>query len=890
MPLSPADPSHITKHSIKDILNLVWLVISHYSWSETMDDDSRALLLDWVNAALPDKHITDFTTCWSDGVNLLALVNSCRPGLVPDLSSIDPTSGRENITLAMKLAKDNFFIPQVMSPQDLAVDRPDERSVMTYLSYFSSPKSSLHKALFLWVKQQLPEAVDVTNLGKDWVNGTALGALVNSLSSGVFTDYEQFDSSQCIENCQAALDAADTLLGANKTLTAQQFADPHLNLLRRSSYLLQLHGSTLKVTVDNVHRPSEYGTGQMMWVDLALPGGNLSMIQSSASGLNLGALETVNEDLENGIYRVSIETVHPDEYSLSLTVGGLSVTGSPFSCSLAPPSPQAVQHLNTVLPRKVGIPVILSFDVSHAGQGELSVEAVGNLSGPTPVTVDTSDPARQKVSFIPMQSETFSVRVMFSKEEVSGSPFQLPLDSLIHPETIKLSIPVVEGPGTPVLVTLDSSKAGNGQLEAHCTGTNSGAVDVTVSQLDDHTEISFTPAIEDMYYLSVAFDGTEVVGSPLRIDLYPQPPVAAKVELSSPPSGALETGCPISIGFNTTQAGQGIMTATCHAHTHGDIPIQVDQTAKHDYQISFTPPDEDVYNIHVLWSDKPIKGSPFKLDLISKDHPQPNNCIIQGAPLTSDLILTDEEITFHVSTANAGKGTLTVTVDTGPNEATSSNDTIGPQVMASSESEHTVKYTPTQDGDLTMEVLWAGEPIPGSPLSLAVITPQVSALGSPVIVNLKTVYKRKHLKAYAISRRGGAQLKVNMDKIASGDYKLIFQPSEPGVYLLHVSTKDKPIPHSPFIIRCVDSSNPEAIKISGLVDEAKVGQPMEFVIDAKDAGYGDITVAPLGSMYSGDSALTTRDADVRSVYLRDNKDGTYSAVFTPESAGMYACA
>ncbi len=857
-----------------------------------MDDDSRTLLLDWVNAALPDKHITDFTTCWSNGVNLLALVNSCRPGLVPDLSSIDPTSGHENIALAMKLAKDNFFIPQVMAPQDLAVDRPDERSVMTYLSYFSSPKSSLHKALFLWVKQQLPATIDVTNLGKDWVNGTALCALVNSLSSGGFPDYEQFDSSQCIENCQAALDAAETLLGANKTLTAQQFTDPHLNLLRRSSYLFQLHGSTLKVTVESVHRPSEYGAGYMMWVDLSLPGGNLSMIQSSASGLNVGALETVYEDLDGGLYRVSIETVHPDEYSLSVTVGGVSVTGSPFSCSLAPPNTQAVQHLNTVLPRKVGIPVILSFDVSHAGQGELCVEAVGNISGLAPVTVDTSDPARQKVSFIPMQSETFSVKVVFNKEEVRGSPFQLPLDSLIHPEAIQLSPPIVEGPGTPVLVTLDSRKAGNGQLEARCTGTNSGAVDVTVSQLDEHTEISFTPAIEDMYYLSVKFDGTEVVGSPLKIDLYPQPPVAAKVELSSPPSGALETGCPISIGFNTTHAGQGVMTATCRANTHGDIPIQVNQTTKHEYHLSFTPPDEDVYNIHVLWSDKPIKGSPFKLDLISKDHPQPNNCIIQGAPLTSDLILTDEEITFRVSTANAGKGTLTVTVDTGPNEATPNkegDDTMLPQVNKSSESEYSVSYTPARDGDLAMEVLWEGKPVPGSPLSLTVMAPQVAALGSPVIVNLKTVYKRKHLKAYAISRNGGAQLKVKMDKIASGDYKLIFQPSEPGLYLLHVSTKDRPIPHSPFIIRYVDSSNPGAIKISGLVEEGQVGQPMEFVIDAKDAGYGDITVAPMGSMYSMDSALTIRDADVRSVYLRDNKNGTYSAVFTPESAGTCMC-
>ena len=37
---------------------------------------------------------------------------------------------------AMNLAEENLDIPQVMQPKDLAVEKPDERSVMTYISYF----------------------------------------------------------------------------------------------------------------------------------------------------------------------------------------------------------------------------------------------------------------------------------------------------------------------------------------------------------------------------------------------------------------------------------------------------------------------------------------------------------------------------------------------------------------------------------------------------------------------------------------------------------------------------------------------------------------------------------------------------------------------------------
>lgn len=855
-----------------------------------MDDDSRAMLLDWVNAALPDRNITDFTTCWSDGVNLLALVNWCRPGLVPDLSSIDPTAGIKNIALAMRLAKENFFIPEIIAPQDLAVDRPDERSVMTYLSYFSGPKSSLHKALFLWVKQQLPDTVDVSNLGKDWVDGRALGALVNTLSSGRFPEYEQFENDDSVSNCQAALDAAEILLGANKTVSAEQFADSRLNSLRRCGYLLQLHRGTLKVTVEDVHRPSESGASQMMWVDFSLPGGDLSMIKSSASALLFGVLETANEALEEGKYRVSIVTEHPDEYSLSFSVGGVSVAGSPFTCSLARPDPLSVHHLNTVLPRKVGIPVILSFDLSHAGSGELSVEAVGSLSGLTPVFIDNSDPASHKVSFIPMQSEKFTVTVKFNEEDVPDSPFELPLDTLIHPEKIQLTPPSVLELEEPVVVAFDSSMAGDGKLETTCVGDKSGEVNVALSEQENLTQLSFVPAIEDIYYLSVIFDGAHVTGSPLKIDLYPLPPDAQKVKVSSPPSGALQTGCPIAISFDTTHAGKGDMTATCRGKTHGDIPLQVDKTGKHEYKLSFTPPNEDIYSLRVLWSDQQIKGSPFKLDLISKDHPQPDNCKILDAPLPSDLIITDEEIAFCVSTVEAGRGPLTASVElvdapTTESEGEDDDTHTTPQISKNSENEYKVSYVPLVAGELKMVVLWAGQPIPGSPISLKPVAPQIACMGSPVVVNLQTVYKRKHLKAYAISRSGGPQLKVRMDKVASGNYKLVFQPTEPGVYVMHVSTKEQPIPNSPFVIQYVESNNPAAIKISGLKEAGTVGEPMEFVIDAKDAGFGDVTVAPLGSMYSMDSALT-RDVDVRSIYLRDNKDGTYSAVFTPESAGM----
>ena len=87
-------------------------------------------ILVWLNAALPGRCITNFTTDWNDGITLSALVDYCKPGLVPNLTTLDPNNGLHNLRNAMGLAEMHLSIPQVMQPEDLAVSKPDELSVI----------------------------------------------------------------------------------------------------------------------------------------------------------------------------------------------------------------------------------------------------------------------------------------------------------------------------------------------------------------------------------------------------------------------------------------------------------------------------------------------------------------------------------------------------------------------------------------------------------------------------------------------------------------------------------------------------------------------------------------------------------------------------------------
>ena len=83
---------------------------------------------------LPNNNIENLTSAWNNGCNLSALVDYCKPGLIPYHASLDPKNRLENVWHAMTLAEQHLNIPQVMHPEDLAVDHPDKLSTMTYLS------------------------------------------------------------------------------------------------------------------------------------------------------------------------------------------------------------------------------------------------------------------------------------------------------------------------------------------------------------------------------------------------------------------------------------------------------------------------------------------------------------------------------------------------------------------------------------------------------------------------------------------------------------------------------------------------------------------------------------------------------------------------------------
>ncbi|KFM80818.1 Filamin-A, partial [Stegodyphus mimosarum] len=146
----------IVEGNLKLILGLIWSLILRYQIGRT-NFPPKKLMLSYLQAVLPDLHISNFTSDWNSGIALSALLDYCKPGLFPHWNSLSIKNSVENCRTAMYLARDEFSIPMILTPEDLASHNLDELSGMTYLSYFMRDDSPGYQATLRWVQKQLPQ-------------------------------------------------------------------------------------------------------------------------------------------------------------------------------------------------------------------------------------------------------------------------------------------------------------------------------------------------------------------------------------------------------------------------------------------------------------------------------------------------------------------------------------------------------------------------------------------------------------------------------------------------------------------------------------------------------------------------------------------------------------
>uniref|UniRef100_A0A8C5SP91 Spectrin beta chain n=1 Tax=Laticauda laticaudata TaxID=8630 RepID=A0A8C5SP91_LATLA len=136
-------------------LGLIWTIILRFQIQdisvETEDNKEKksakdALLL-WCQmktAGYPNVNVHNFTTSWRDGLAFNAIVHKHRPDLI-DIDTLKKCNAHYNLQNAFNVAEKELGLTKLLDPEDVNVDQPDEKSIITYVAtyyhYFSKMKA-----------------------------------------------------------------------------------------------------------------------------------------------------------------------------------------------------------------------------------------------------------------------------------------------------------------------------------------------------------------------------------------------------------------------------------------------------------------------------------------------------------------------------------------------------------------------------------------------------------------------------------------------------------------------------------------------------------------------------------------------------------------------------
>ncbi|EGT50695.1 hypothetical protein CAEBREN_32304 [Caenorhabditis brenneri] len=97
------------------------------------------VFLRWINAEIGDlvggRRVENMDKQWRDGVLFCALVSRWRPDVI-SMREVTNANPRDNLELAFNLAHQHLGIRRLLAVEDMMIEKPDKRSVITYVSQF----------------------------------------------------------------------------------------------------------------------------------------------------------------------------------------------------------------------------------------------------------------------------------------------------------------------------------------------------------------------------------------------------------------------------------------------------------------------------------------------------------------------------------------------------------------------------------------------------------------------------------------------------------------------------------------------------------------------------------------------------------------------------------
>ncbi|CAF0858942.1 unnamed protein product [Brachionus calyciflorus] len=141
----------IVDGNLKMTLGMIWTIILRFAIQDISVEEMSAkegLLLWCQRKTQPYKNVNvqNFNMSFKDGLAFCALIHRHRPDLI-DYDKLNKDEPLKNLNLAFDIAEKHLDIPKMLDAEDMVnCIRPDDRSVMTYVSAYYHAFAGAHKA------------------------------------------------------------------------------------------------------------------------------------------------------------------------------------------------------------------------------------------------------------------------------------------------------------------------------------------------------------------------------------------------------------------------------------------------------------------------------------------------------------------------------------------------------------------------------------------------------------------------------------------------------------------------------------------------------------------------------------------------------------------------
>ncbi|XP_067668832.1 filamin-A-like isoform X1 [Haliotis asinina] len=477
---------------------------------------------------------------------------------------------------------------------------------------------------------------------------------------------------------------------------------------------------------------------------------------------------------EIGLYKVHVE------YS------GVEIKGSPFTCNVYDPS---LIRVNSPGRGYLGRPIHFQIDTSAAGTGDLEAEVKCRGSN-VASHIREIGRNRYELSFTPRDLSTHIVTILFNRFPLPGSPYHV---DIIDSNSVTMS---GEGLHTAQVYketwfNLDLHGMDENDLEVHITSPSGSEIPCRLSKKGHVCRAEYTPLEVGQHMIDVFFAGTRLQGSPFVSQAY-DPSLVRITDVDKTAKKERE----IAFTVDASQAGVGDLDAVVTHHGHS-IHTYRETIGDGRYRYTFTPTDVGHYDVNVKFNDEQIPGCPV---VVNVEEQVPTFITINFRGVEALNVRDRNHFILHMDGHHVDSDALQTRIKAPSGELVPAN------LVRQSDGDYKVEWTPTMAGKHSVDVLFAGQQIQGSPFFINVFDINKirvdnfynGGLEETAGFNVDASQAGRAEQSIWVVSPSGRNVPVDVQETRASEYAVSYVPHEVGRHKIHLTYGALEHPGSPF--------------------------------------------------------------------------------------------